>query len=183
MLDSANRQLPYLVERRNEPLSLPLAIERASDARAQVLKSPQGSRQRSVYVVTLPYPNLPPPTLVLETSARVFQRTLQIAVERPPDRHRRDAYVDILATETWRHADDQRPARALTLRLGTMPETDLLLIVEEGDNAPLPITAARLLLPSYRLRFFHPGARPFAWRTAAAICSRRNTTSRCWRRE
>ena len=38
-----------------------------------------------------------------------------------------------------------------------MPETELLLIVEEGDNAPLPITAARLLLPSYRLRFFHPG--------------------------
>ena len=157
VLDSANRQLPYLVERRNEPLSLPLAIERAPDARAQLLKSPQGSRQRSVYVVTLPYPNLPPPTLVLETSARVFQRTVQIAVERPPNRHRRDAYVDILAAETWRHADDERPARALTLRLGTMPETELLLIVEEGDNAALPITAARLLLPSYRLRFFHPG--------------------------
>ena len=29
-------------------------------------------------------------------------------------------------------------------------------IVDEGDNAPLPITAARLLLPSYRLRFFRP---------------------------
>ena len=38
-----------------------------------------------------------------------------------------------------------------------MPETQLFLVVEEGDNAPLPITKARLLLPSYRLRFFHAG--------------------------
>ena len=38
-----------------------------------------------------------------------------------------------------------------------MPETELLLVVEEGDNAPLPLTSARLLLPSYRLRFYHTG--------------------------
>jgi hypothetical protein len=38
-----------------------------------------------------------------------------------------------------------------------MPETDLFLVVDEGDNAPLPLTKARLLLPSYRLRFYHTG--------------------------
>jgi hypothetical protein len=37
-----------------------------------------------------------------------------------------------------------------------MPDTELRLVIDEGDNAPLPITAARLLLPSYRLRFYHP---------------------------
>ena len=31
-------------------------------------------------------------------------------------------------------------------------------MVDEGDNAPLPITAARLLLPSYRLRFYLGGS-------------------------
>jgi hypothetical protein len=38
-----------------------------------------------------------------------------------------------------------------------MSETQLYLVVDEGDNAPLPMTKARLLLPSYRLRFFHAG--------------------------
>jgi hypothetical protein len=29
--------------------------------------------------------------------------------------------------------------------------------VDDGDNAPLRIASARLLLPAWRLRFFHPG--------------------------
>ena len=41
-----------------------------------------------------------------------------------------------------------------------MAETELVLVVDEGDNAPLPLTKARLLLPSYRLRFFHAGGTP-----------------------
>jgi hypothetical protein len=118
---------------------------------------PAGSRQRSVYVVTLPYANLPTSSLVLETSARVFQRTVRIGLDRQPDRSRREAYFDVRAAETWRHADEQTPARPLLLRVDTMPETQLFLVVDEGDNAPLPITKARLLLPSYRLRFFHAG--------------------------
>ncbi len=121
---------------------------------------PPGSRQRSVYLVTLPYANLPASSLVIETSGRVFQRTVRIGVERPPDRVRRDAYFDIRAAETWRHAEEQTPARPLTLPLGTMEETELVLVVDEGDNAPLPLTTARLLLPSYRLRFFHAGGTP-----------------------
>ena len=157
VLDEANRQIPYLLERRNEPLSVDLAIAPAPDGRAQELKMPSGSRPRSVYVVRLPYANLPPATLVLETSGRVFQRTVRIGVDRPPDRHRRDAYFDVKAADTWRHADDQTPARPLSLRLESMPETELFLVVDEGDNAPLPLTQARLLLPSYRLRFYHNG--------------------------
>ena len=52
---------------------------------------PPGSRQRSVYIVTLPYANLPPASLVLETSGRVFQRTVRSASIGPADRERRDA--------------------------------------------------------------------------------------------
>ena len=29
-------------------------------------------------------------------------------------------------------------------------------MIDEGDNSPLPITAARLLFPAYRLRFYSP---------------------------
>jgi hypothetical protein len=157
VLDKGSQQIPYLIERRNEPLAIDLAVRLAPDAQAQELKMPAGSRQRSVYLVTVPHGNLPSPTLVLETSGRVFQRTVRIGVDRPADRQRRDAYFDVRAAETWRHADEQSPARPLSLRLPTMPETELVLVVEEGDNAPLPITKARILLPSFRLRFFHTG--------------------------
>ena len=157
MLDGSSRQIPYLLERRNEPLSVDLAVKPALDSQAPELKLAAGSRQRSVYAVTLPYASLPSSTLVLETSARVFQRTVRIGLERQPDRNRREAYFEVRAAETWRHADEQTPARPLLLRVETMPETQLFLVVEEGDNAPLPITKARLLLPSYRLRFFHAG--------------------------
>ena len=64
LLDGSNQQIPYVLERRNEPLSIDLPVRPASDVQAQELKSQPGSRQRSVYVVTLPYPNLPTSTLV-----------------------------------------------------------------------------------------------------------------------
>jgi hypothetical protein len=157
ILDGSNQQIPYLLERRNEPLSVDLAVKPAPDSRAQELKMPAGSRPRSVYVVSLPYANLPVATLVLETSGRVFQRTVSVGVERPRDRNHREPYFDAVSVETWRHANEDTPARPLSMRLGPMAETELFLVVAEGDNAPLPLTQARLLLPSYRLRFFHAG--------------------------
>ncbi len=129
----------------------------ASDLQAPELKAPAGSRQRSVYVVTLPYANLPPSTLVVETSARVFQRTVRIGFDRAPDRRRRDPSFEVRASQTWRHADEQTASRPLTVGIDAMPETEILLVVDEGDNAPLPLTKARLLLPSFRLRFYHDG--------------------------
>ena len=157
LLNGSNQQIPYVLERRNEPLSIDLPIRPASNVQSQELTSQPGSRQRSVYVVTLPYSNLPASTLVVETSARVFQRTVRIGIDRPPDRNRREPYFDVRSGETWRHADEHTPARPLPLRVETMPETEILVVVDEGDNAPLPLTKARLLLPSYRLRFFHAG--------------------------
>jgi hypothetical protein len=155
IVDADNRQIPFLVERRDEPLSVPLTVTPATQLQATELK-PSGSRQQSVYAVPLPYSHLPPGKLVLETNARVFQRTIRIGFDRPPDRHRRDPWFDVRATETWRHADQRTVARPLMLPIQTANETDLRLVVDEGDNAPLPIANARLLLPSYRLRFYVP---------------------------
>jgi hypothetical protein len=31
------------------------------------------------------------------------------------------------------------------------------VVIDEGDNTPLPIQGARLLLPAYRIRFFRDG--------------------------
>lgn len=155
VLDASNRQLPYLIERRDEPVQVALDLELAQGQAPELKRAP--GRSVSVYKVKLPYPNLPPGTLVLETASRVFQRTVQLGIERAPDRSRRDTRFDVLASETWRHADQETAARALSLRIPPTEATELLLVVDEGDNAPLPIGATRLLLPSYRLRYYQPG--------------------------
>ena len=154
LLDGESRQIPYLLERRDEPLEIDVTLAPV-ETRVAELK-PVSGRQLSVYRVTLPYGNLPAGTLVLQTSARVFLRNLKVGVERPADRRRRDPWFAQLASATWRHADQQTAARPLTLPIEPLDRTDLLLAVDEGDNAPLPIASAKLLLPSYRLRFYHP---------------------------
>jgi Protein of unknown function (DUF3999) len=154
VLEESNRQIPYLVERRDEPLELELALASAETQAVELTRAP--GRQLSVYKLSLPYADLPPATLVLETSARVFQRSVQLGVERAADRNHRDSWFQVLASETWRHADRETPARGLSLRINPAGQTDLLLVVDEGDNAPLPVSAVRLLLPSYRLRYYQP---------------------------
>ncbi len=155
IVDAQDRQVPYLVERREEPLALELAVT-PFEPKARELRSEAG-RQRSVYAVSLPHRNLPPIRVVLETSARVFQRNVQVGVERPADRRHRETWFDVLGTSSWQHADESSPAPPLTLSIQAGETTDLVVMVDEGDNRPLPIAAARALLPSYRLRFYHPG--------------------------
>jgi hypothetical protein len=156
VIDASARQIPYLVERASEPLSIDLRLEPVSqaprwlDARAA---------KPSVYRVPWPFEHLPSPRLVLTTSARVFTRTITVGVERDADRRHRDPWFEPLAGVAWTHADQDHPASALTLPLPSADARDLFVLVEEGDNTPLPLTSARVLLPAYRLRLFRaPGA-------------------------
>jgi hypothetical protein len=152
--DGSNRQVPYLLERRDEPLAIDVALAPAAAPMPPLPPAQGGSR--SVYRVALPEERLPAGWLTLETPARVFQRAVQVGVVRPPDRNRRDPRFDGLAAAVWRHTDELSPAPALALQLGPLDTNELWLVVDEGDNAPLPLDHARLLLPSYRLRFFAP---------------------------
>ena len=154
VVDARGAQVPYLLERRAEPLSVELATTPATPSVPGPRDQARG--QRSYYAITLPYPDLPETRLVLETSERVFRRTLQVGVERRPDRQRRDPWFDQLASRSWQHADQRVAAPPLDLAIAPGDQTRLLLIVEEGDNRPLPITSVRLLLPSWRIRFFRP---------------------------
>lgn len=155
ILDDSGGQVPYLLEPQAEPLSLEVILERHAGNTPE-LRVP-GGRHRSAYIVRLPYPRLSSATLLLETSARVFTRTVRVGAERPPDRNRRDAWFESIVSKTWTHADQDTPAPPLPLPIGSVREDHLVVVIDEGDNSPLPITASRLLLPSYRLRFFHPG--------------------------
>ena len=62
----------------------------------------------------------------------------------------------MIATATWVHVDPEEPAGPLTVTVVPSEASELWLSIDEGDNSALPITAVRLLLPSYRLRFYRP---------------------------
>src|SRR5262249_20814397 len=73
IVDAGGHQVPFLVERSSEPLSLDVTLERsASPPRGLVDR--RGNR--SVYRLSLPVDRLPAMRLVLTTSARVFQRVI-----------------------------------------------------------------------------------------------------------
>lgn len=137
LVDGQGRQVPYLLEARDEPLSLPLAWP----------KGVAGERI-TTYRLRLPEAGLPPGKLVLETGARVFRRRVKVLEGRS---------LEPCAQAEWAHQDPAGPAPALVLELPGQTGADLVVEVQEGDNQPLPIQGARLLLPTWRLRFFRDG--------------------------
>ena len=147
-------QVPFLVERLDEPFSVALpALER--------IKSGRDPASRSRYRVRLPYSGLPGSRLVIRTDARVFDRrvSLEMLPSAEEDIRARRGPITISSTE-WRHADPELPASALSVELPPLRVADLALVIDEGDNAPLPLREATLLLPAYRLRFFRDGQTP-----------------------
>ena len=154
IVDAAARQLPYLVDCTDEPLSMPVALRPAEVAAADLKSAPGHSR--SAYQIALPYPHLPGARLAFDTDARVFQRRVRVAIEHPPDRHRRGPWAEVMAAGDWTHADETSGAPRLVLYLPALDRADVLLVVDEGDNSALPIASATLLLPSCRVRFYRP---------------------------
>jgi len=139
LLDRDRRQIPYLLERRDEPLSLELALGQG-----------QAKGRSSLYALALPEAGLPEGRLVLETGARVFTRRVLVRAEAA------EGEAPLLAAGSWLHQDPGTPAPPLALSLPALRGSRLMLEVEEGDNQALPLSRARLLLPGWRLRFFQP---------------------------
>ena len=148
VLDASNRQVPYLVEKASEPLSLDLKLEPLA-TRPTSLPS---DRRLSVYRVRLPLERLPSARLVLTTSARVFTRQVTVGIEHGPSRRNRDTWFEAFGMQNWSHADQSSAAPPLTMAIRQVDSAEVIVAVEEGDNSPLPIEASRLLLPSYQLR-------------------------------
>jgi len=157
IVDDDNLQIPYLLERGAERLSIDLQLRGATPA-ARVLQE-RGGGARSFYALTLPYEELPGPVVALETSARIFHRSVQVGAERQPDRRSREVTFDMFTQAVWQYSNEAAPAPALELALPRDDARELLVIVDEGDNQPLPITRARLRLPGWQVRFQRPGGR------------------------
>jgi hypothetical protein len=139
LLDPQRRQVPYLLEQRDEPLSLALPI-------------PPGRAQASttLYTLTLPQAGLPAARLVFETDLRVFSRRLRVREDAEGGGPRP------LADVSWTHQDPETAVPPLVLSLPALQTSRLTLEVDEGDNQPLPLKPIHLLLPGWRLRFFQP---------------------------
>jgi hypothetical protein len=150
------RQVPYLVEKAEEPLSMDLpALEKVQAPDSLASGRQNGTDTRSYYKLKLPFENLPAARLVITTSARIFRRNISILIERNPFNERQKPWTESIVEATWGHADPEIAAPALTLKIPSLKTTEALVVIEEGDNSPLPITAVSLLLPTQRLRFFN----------------------------
>lgn len=155
VVDRAGMQIPYLLERHDEPLIVETPIER----RGLPEGVQAGSKKSTSYAIHPPFPDLPNARLVLTTRARVFQRSVTLgtivkASDRLPSR-----FVPLNANE-WVHADEGAAAPSLMFPLPEKAPGDLFLIVEEGDNQPLPIEKATILMPAYSIRLFRRPSLP-----------------------
>ena len=146
LTDSKGNQIPYLVERRDSPLAIRLSVPGHENA----------GGNKSLYRLSLPYDSLPyGAQIVIRTDARVFSRRV-ILRKSADESHGRDA--QLLEVTTWQSSDPDSDPPPLTFGAPQRSAHALELEIDEGDNAPLPIASAELLLPSYALRFVNPGS-------------------------
>jgi hypothetical protein len=156
------RQLAYLLETQDEPLTIALEPSTSASPPSWMSASTyvQGPGHRTTYVLRLPHETTTESRLVLSTDARIFTRQLHVFVEQGPTRPGDVAGAQRIASSAWTHADPHDPAPQLTITLPAFGKRELLLVMDEGDNAPLKIDSARLLLPGYALRFFRADDSP-----------------------
>lgn len=151
IVDAEGRQIPYLRERSPDPLIVelrePSLIEDDSDPRAPA----RISRHR----LELPSGTLPASRLLVDTPADVFERTVHVESGRSP----RGDPEWRTPTVAWRDPDPGTPAPPLEVELPFHPGEAVYLVVDEGDNPPLPLEDLRLHLDTWTLRFFHPGGK------------------------
>lgn len=142
LLGPDSRQIPYLLEQSLDPLVLDLG---------KPVPEANAPARVSRYHIHLPEAELPDATLILSTPTPTFSRTLTLRALHPDPPN-----AQPIASAEWSRTEEDSVAE-LRLALPWKAPGDLLLEVEEGDNAPLPLNTPRLEVPAYRLRFFHPG--------------------------
>lgn len=136
IIDATNHQLPYVVENRRETLLVPLTP----------LKRQKDGRQGSLYA--FPISGTPASLLELSSDEPRFERSLTVElVSRAEFRE---------VTSSW--TGTAHPKAMLRIELPPTEAHELRVKINEGDNAPLPLSSIALRTPSIALRFYHPGA-------------------------
>ncbi len=152
IVSSDDRQVPYLLETLGEPLVVKLPSPQSTgDPRPRGGGGTEG--RLSFHRIELPYESLPASRLELATSARVFARSVVLYRERLGGRPETAGTFAAIASSAWQSADPAREAPRLVLELPPGTGGTLFVSIDDGDNAPLPLSGASLLLPAHRLRF------------------------------
>lgn len=145
-------QVPYLLETLDEPLVVELpAPQTAKDPRPR--SEPGEAGRISFHRIELPVDDHPSARLELATTARVFARNVVLFRERVDGRPETAGTFVAIASSPWQSADPDRDAPRLVLDLPPGKGRTLYASIDDGDNSPLPLAGASLLLPSHRLRF------------------------------
>lgn len=151
IVDAEGRQIPYLRERSPDPL----IVELRGPALSEDDSDPRDPRRRSRYPLDLLYGTLPSSRLIVNTAADVFERTVHVEGERSRRGEARWSTAPVI----WRDPLPGTPAPPLEVELPANPGETVYLVVDEGDNSPLPLSRPRLHLDTWTLRFFHPGGK------------------------
>jgi len=140
-LSRQGRQVPYVIERSSRERELPLVVAVDHDP-----DRPRVGRWK----LAIPR-NLPITRLTLTSRQPLFQRFLQV-MDTPAD-PRVSSRNRLLVAASWTRTPESVD-RAFTLVLGSSPQGEALLLeVDNGDNAPLVIDAAKAWYPAVHLLF------------------------------
>lgn len=150
IVDARGRQVPYLFSHDTEPLVVERDFAIAAPGEHSLSVEP-GS---TVYRITTGYPRLPEGRLSLSTADRVFRRELSVYAPLP-SKPRKPVEYHRLDGGLWEHADPTVLPPPFELAIPSEVGDVLFVVIKNGDNTPLSLTGARLLLPSRSLRFFH----------------------------
>jgi hypothetical protein len=147
--DVGDHQIPYLIEKRPDPIALNVPLIPDNTAKT--------SAHQSHYGLVLPFENLPAANVVLMTPEKTFQRQITLDLSRTTSNSRSEPSSETLTSVSWRHDEsDRAPPPLILARRPSLGTRTVMLTVDEGDNQPLTLSSARLQLPLYRLLFFYP---------------------------
>lgn len=157
LVDGDGRQVPYILETGAAVAPVPLAVERGSHPMRAGART---SRYRllvhdgkSARPLTLPLA-----ALELDVQEPFFDRPARLLADAPGGRGERALFAGRLARTVEPRAQGAPPP-PLVVSLDGSRRSELALQVDEGDNAPLTLTAARALVPVPRVTFkTGPGA-------------------------
>ena len=111
----------------------------------------------SKWDITMPFPNFPGNTLLLDSPTPLFRRTLSVTEQHHTEQ---DHFERILGTANWQRTPGQTPS-SFHMPLYTAPRAGTIrLSTDNGDNAPLTLTSVRVVYPIVRLLFRVPDTHP-----------------------
>ncbi len=144
LVDEQGRQVPYILETGVSPATVPLRV--GTDGRIGSRYRLRLSESSSVGPLTLPLA-----ALELEVAERFFDRPARLLAGAPGGRGERALFAGRLAPAADPRTQGAPPP--LVIPLDGSRYSELTLQVDEGDNAPLTLTAARAVVRVPRITF------------------------------